>query len=659
MTFQQQHKQALSIRAFETNLLTMFSKNQVHGTVHTYIGQEYIAAALCPYLDIEQDAVFAGHRGHGYYLACGGSMEALAAELMCREGALCLGRGGTQHLHYKQFFSNGIQGGISSLGVGFAWALKLRKQNGMVVVQLGDGTLGEGALYEAFNFAALLQVPILFVLEWNNCAQSTDTATTTAGDIRKRVEGFGLIYEETDDLEPEQLHARFKTITARTRTGCPTLVTVRTRRLAAHSKGDDHRPESLLADLRAQDPLNRLIEESPWARAYFTEESAGIEAMTAAIQQRKPIGTPPNKAQAYPPVNSALTDGCLLYTGSPQDSAQRIGKQLNRALHHIMAQDEQVIMLGEDLADPYGGAFKVTAGLSSRYPRRVFSTPISESALTGTANGLALAGLRPVAEIMFGDFVTLAADQLINHAAKFFYMYGGKVTCGITLRMVSGGYRGYGPTHSQSLEGLFCGVPGLKVIALSCRHDVGRLMQRAIYDDAPVVVVENKLLYGRVAETGTLLDMEYVPADGNGLYPVLYFRNRTPWDVDFTIVTYGGMTDIVEQAMAHLVTRQEYYFDYIVLTQLWPPDITEILQSVTISGKLLIVEEGPAGSGIGASIIAAVTESLYKKGGRKGGSKLNARALGAIPLPIPAGRNLENDILPAVEDITTALLEMA
>ena len=145
-----------------------------------------------------------------------------------------------------------------------------------------------------------------------------------------------------------------------------------------------------------------------------------------------------------------------------------------------MAADRDVILIGEDLLDPYGGAFKVSRGLSTRFPDQVFSTPIAEAGIVGLSNGLALAGMRPVAEIMFADFVTLAADQLINFAAKFHAMYGGKVACPLTVRLVSGGGRGYGPTHSQSLEGLFCGVPGLRVIALSRRHDPAELLGQAV-----------------------------------------------------------------------------------------------------------------------------------------------------------------------------------
>ena len=167
-------------------------------------------------------------------------------------------------------------------------------------------------------------------------------------------------------------------------------------------------------------------------------------------------------------------------------------ESLSAALHQAMENDARIYVLGEDILDPYGGAFKVTRGLSTKFPERVLTTPISEAAIVGVANGMALRGLRPVAEIMFGDFVTLIADQLVNHAAKFRWMYNNNVHVPIVVRAPMGGRRGYGPTHSQSLEKMFLGIPGLKVVAPNTLGDPGRLLEAAIADDDPVLFVEHK-----------------------------------------------------------------------------------------------------------------------------------------------------------------------
>jgi len=169
---------------------------------------------------------------------------------------------------------------------------------------------------------------------------------------------------------------------------------------------------------------------------------------------------------------------------------------LNEAMHEAMARDDRVLFLGEDILDPYGGAFKVAKGLSTRFPDRVLTTPISEAAITGIAAGLALRGMRPVVEIMFGDFLSLAFDQLLNHACKYRWMYNSQVRVPMVVRTPMGGRRGYGPTHSQCTEKHFVGMPGLRVVAPNSLCDPKRLLLRAILsDDEPTLFVEHKLLY--------------------------------------------------------------------------------------------------------------------------------------------------------------------
>ncbi len=170
---------------------------------------------------------------------------------------------------------------------------------------------------------------------------------------------------------------------------------------------------------------------------------------------------------------------------------------LNEALHAIFAERDDVVLFGEDVLDPYGGAFKVTAGLSDAYPDRVLTTPISEASLFGVAAGMALRGQRPILEIMFGDFIALGLDQIVNGISKFREMYDDQVTVPLVVRAPMGARRGYGPTHSQSLEKLLLGIPNIVVVAASECHDIGALLTAAVEDERPVFFIENKLLYGR------------------------------------------------------------------------------------------------------------------------------------------------------------------
>lgn len=641
---------AFWIRAFESSLLDLFKQGLLAGTVHTCIGQELCAAALHPHLVPGKDAFFASHRGHGHYLAHGGPADSLLAELAGRQGALCLGRGGTQNLLYQRFFSAGIQGGSAPIAVGYAWAARRRGENAVAVAQLGDGTLGEGTVYEAFTFAAWLGAPVLFLLEQNGWAQSTDVATTTPGDIFQRAAGFGLEADYCDDRDPAVLHDRLGRAVAAARRGQPFLQVIKTRRLMAHSKGDDNRPREYVASLWRADPLTRLAErDEVWQQRQAQAEDR-VRQLAQEIAGRPLLDD--TIADALPAAPCSRTDAELRSDGPNAGKWERVAEELNAALHDILGENPEAVLIGEDLLDPYGGAFKVARGLSTNYPEQVLSTPIAEAGLMGLSNGMALAGMRPIAEIMFADFATLAADQLINFAAKYYFMYGGRVTCPVTVRLVSGGGRGYGPTHSQSLERLFCGVPGLRVVALSQRHHPGRLLRQVVLSDhSPTVFVENKLLYALRPCDRPPVDLQPVPSvRTDGGYPPLCYRPRGQQKADCTIVTYGGMTVPAEAAMQQMLLERELSFDYLVLTQLWPLDVSEVVASVRQTRRLIVVEENVPDFSVASAVLAAVAQQVPEG--------FACRAVGARPVPLPCVRRLEEKVLPSAAAVVQAIEEI-
>lgn len=637
---------ALRIRALEYLLLNLFSKGHMSGTVHTCVGQELCAAALKPFIKPGLDAFFSTHRGHGHYLAYGGPEEPFLAELLGKEGALCRGRGGTQHLFFKRYFSNGIQAAGALHAVGFAWALKQRGEPGVAVAQIGDGTLGEGALYEAFTFASLLQVPVLFLLEHNGYAQSTQTSRTTPGNLISRAQGFGLSVNRTNDLDFEALVNHMGGIFDRVREGNPCLQIIDTRRLLAHSKGDDDRPAELQEAQWKLDPLSALMKEDVKYRELYESIESDLESLANVVLQRPSLAREA-EFSALPRPNAPLNKIILM----PQTgSKQTVGEMLNKGLHEVMRGHSQVMMIGEDIADPYGGAFKITKGLSTAFPNRVFSTPISEAGIIGVSNGLAIAGFRPVTEIMFADFVTLATDQLVNSAAKFYYAYGEQVTCPIVCRLVSGGGRGYGPTHSQSPERMLCGVPGLRVVALSRRHAPDELLRSVILDDnAPTIFVEPKSLYSQMPLTDSPVGFQSFSAPGKqeNMYPSLCYRPAGSQRADVTMVTYGGMTNLAEEAMKTLIYEQELAFEYLIVTQLWPLDVEPILQSVQATRRLVVVEEHVSDFGFCAAVIAAVAQQMT--------DGFRVKAVGAKPVPIPSVRQLEEAALPSKTDLIDAI----
>lgn len=322
--------------------------------------------------------------------------------------------------------------------------------------------------------------------------------------------------------------------------------------------------------------------------------------------------------------------------------------RLNFALHHAMETDERVTILGEDILDPYGGAFKVTRGLSTKFPMRVLTTPISEAAIVGVANGMALRGLRPVVEIMFGDFITLIADQLVNHASKFRWMYNDQVRVPVVVRAPMGGRRGYGPTHSQSLEKMFLGVPGLKVVAPNALGDPAELLAAAIADDDPVLFVEHKLLYTRpLLEPGKGDLIEFQVEKTGDAYPA--FMLRPADSARLTIACYGYNFEYARAAALDLLMEHEIFVEIVLFSQLSPFDLEPVFSSLARTRKLLTVEEGTLSLGWGAEVAARAVERM---------DGLRIRRVAALDLPVANAKSLEDAILPSVQDIINAALSL-
>jgi pyruvate/2-oxoglutarate/acetoin dehydrogenase E1 component len=317
-------------------------------------------------------------------------------------------------------------------------------------------------------------------------------------------------------------------------------------------------------------------------------------------------------------------------------------------LRQSLAADETVHFLGEDVLDPYGGAFKVAEGLSTQFPDRVHTTPVSEAGIVGLGVGMALRGLKPVVEIMFGDFVTLAADQLINHAAKFRWMSNDQVRVPLVVRTPMGGRRGYGPTHSQTLDRLYLGVPGLRVVAPHSLLDPGAMLADAILlEQDPLLFLEHKLLYSQTVRR--LDDLpEFVNDRSAGRYPVNRFSLRGAPPASWTFTTYGYMTGLVLEAIERLAYQHEIFGEAIVYTQLSPFDPTPLAASLARTGRLLTVEEGSRTHGWGAEAAAAAASACLQPP--------LIRRVAAKDMPVPAAGPLEDEVLPGVDDVVQAVL---
>jgi len=305
-----------------------------------------------------------------------------------------------------------------------------------------------------------------------------------------------------------------------------------------------------------------------------------------------------------------------------------------------------VAMVGEDVEAPYGGAFKVSRDLSARFPGRVRNMPISEAAMTGLATGRALSGRTTIVEIMFGDFLTLTLDQLLQHASKFPTMFGRPLPVPLIIRTPMGGRRGYGPTHSQSIEKHFLGIPNLTVLAPNSRMDV-----RAFYRETvtactmPTLIIENKSSYTRPGNTplpaGYRVLVSSSPAPCVRLSPV----GAEP---QATIVCYGGILEEAEEAVEQLFLRHEILVEVIAPTSLFPVDLAPIADSVKRTRRLVLIEEGSHFAGWGSEVAAlALAEGLHFTLARAG-------HLGVIP----ASSDAENSLLIDAQGIVRLVVEV-
>lgn len=317
-------------------------------------------------------------------------------------------------------------------------------------------------------------------------------------------------------------------------------------------------------------------------------------------------------------------------------------ESLNKSLHNLLKNNKDIILIGEDLLDPYGGAFKVSKGLSTSYPDQVISTPISEAGIVGSAVGMAMRGLKPIVEIMFGDFISLAADQIINHATKYNWIYNEKVKVPLLIRLPVGGRRGYGPTHSQSLESIFLSVPGIDIVAPSICHNPGEVLKRLMnHIERPTIFVEYKIDYAKELFDKKIKDFS-IKRENIGNYnqniTLSLFPNEKP---DILIITYGGNLSIAIDAAKKVFMEDELLVNVIVLSSIRPIDKKWIMSKVEECGKIIIVEEGNKTGGWGAELSSIIHETAFNE------LKFPVKRIGSMDIPIPSSGPLENEMLPS------------
>jgi 2-oxoisovalerate dehydrogenase E1 component len=632
----------LRIRRFEERVATEYAAGTVKGTAHSYIGQEAIAAGVCANLRAD-DYIASYHRGHGHAIAKGASLDGMMAELMGHTNGLCGGLGGSMHvadIGLGILGANGIVGAGMPLALGAALAAKIRGSDQVSVAFFGDGGANQGVFHEALNIAAVWRLPMLFVCENNLYALNTPMHQTTSTDrIAARAAGYGVPGVTIDGNDAAEVYRTAQEAVERARAGeGPTLIEALTWRWGEHSLRvnlPDPRDACDKARWRARDPIGILAPAVPAARA----ESIHA-AVAAAVDDSVAFGLAGSEPDEAAMLNSVYAPHIAHV--EPTDRGNRkldfVGA-LNEALRQEMERDDSVFVMGEDVAET-GGIFHVTEGLVERFGRsRVRDTPISEAAFCGAGVGAAAAGMRPVVEVQIFDFITLMMDMLVNQAAKFRFMMGGKPTVPLVVRGPQGGGIRLAAQHSQSLEAWFTHVPGLVVVAPSSPYDAKGLLTAAIRDDNPVIFLEQKLLYFTRGE-------EPVPEAPYAIPLGKADIKRAGSDV--TIVATLAMVPRAMQAAVEL-ERAGISVEIVDPRTLWPLDEAMILESVRKTNRLVIVHEGWKRGGWGAEVAAMVMEQAF--------DWLDAPIgrVGAPDVPMPFNDTLERAVIPSAEKIVAAV----
>jgi 2-oxoisovalerate dehydrogenase E1 component len=633
-------KDILRIRSVEQAFLDLFTQGRLNGTVHTCIGQELSALAFAGQLK-KTDFVFSNHRCHGHFIAYTKEWKPLIQELMGKKQGVCSGVGSSQHLQMYNFYSNGIQGGIMPLAAGFALGNKIKKNSAIGVVYIGDGTLGEGVVYETLNFISKKQIPLLVVCENNGYAQSTPISYNLAGSIEQRARAFGLEFRVSNTLDGSAsiLAEARESIDFVRSGGKPLFHLVNTYRLRAHSKGDDDREVDEIREYERKDILYRLREVDG---AYIDNAHQQINDEVWAFINGIGDGGELGIEEYFP--TAAMTNGTAHEAAAGKGAAplnykeyipgqNRQIQDINASFHRLL-EDERTVFLGEDILDPYGGAFKVSKGLSTKFPDRVIGTSISEGLIAGASNGLALNGFKPYAEFMFGDFTALAFDQMVNHAAKVYNMYNKQISCPVVFRTPMGGRRGYGPTHSQSLEKHFIGMDMFEILALNKYLQPDLVYQYAHRRVHPTLIIENKVDYGKKPNLN--LPQGFGMFLSNEDIPNIVVKPKSKGNITTTIIAYGGVAEIPVEGIGKFFYEYDELVQVLILTKIDPLPDDFILGNIPDHSRVITLEEGSKRGSIGNNIISLIAQNK---------TDIRFSCVTSLDCTIPSVKSLEESVL--------------
>lgn len=603
------YRRMRTIRRFEVRCAELGAEGEIAGSIHLCAGQEAIPVGACAALGPD-DRILGTYRGHGWALAAGVPVIDLLAEICQREAGVSGGRGGSPYFSapaYGFLGENSIVGAHVPIGAGVALATVAQATGRVVLASIGDGAMNQGAVHEGLVFAATRNLPLIVVCENNGWAEMTPTgATALVDDLATRASAYGIPGRVVDGGDPQAVGEAIREAAEAARAGeGPTLIEAKVSRLLGHYNRDiqHYRPKDDIAAAAAADPIERLRAELVAGGACTAEELDRIDAEIDAE-----IDAATERVRTLPAADPA-TAGDHVYAPAPVADALgpiTTGEQLsyvkavNAALRDGLATRPEVLVYGEDVGMA-GGIFGASRGLQQEFGAdRVFDTPIAESAILGSAVGAAIEGMRPVVEIMWGDFLLVALDQLFNQAANVRYVSRSALTAPLVVRTQQGVTPGSCAQHSQSLEALLAHVPGLRVGLAATPQDAYGMLRAAIADPDPCVVIESRALY---QEKGPVaLDEPAEPVGG-----ARWHRDGG----DLAILTWGPM---LRSALAAAERLSADGIEAAVVDLRWlnPLDDASIARAVQQSGgRVLLAHEANLTGGFGAEIAARIQERHF------------------------------------------------
>jgi len=656
------------IRFFEEKVFDLLGRNIIKGASHLYAGEEAVAVGAIAAIE-EHDLITSTHRGHGHCHAIGDvhaksdeekqdHLNKMMAELCGKATGYCRGRGGSMHIadvEKGNLGATGIVGGNIPVAVGAALACRMRKTGQVVLCFFGDGASNTGGFHEALNMAATWDLPVVFICENNLYGMSVPfEKATKIPEVFQRAFAYGFEGVPVNGMDVIEVLDAVRRAVRRARDGgAPTLIECKTYRWYGHSRSDPraYRTREEEAQWKARCPIKTF-------EARLIAADVASEAEVKAVEQRAADAI--EKATEFalsspdPPLEG-LYDGLYVEEKPSRDEIEKerqlrervradtslrqiaLWQALVEAMAEEMERDERVFIMGEDVG-LYGGAYGATRGLFERFGQeRVRDTAISEAAIAGGCVGAAMAGMRPVGEIMYIDFTPIGMDQLANQGAKNRYMFGGKTRVPLVMRTEGGAGRCIAAHHSQSLEALWMHFPGIYVVMPATPYDAKGLLKSSIRSDNPILFIEHKMLYGT---KGGVPEEEYtIPL---GVADV----KRAGKDV--TILAYSRMVLRALEAEEELA-RDGVEAEVIDPRTLKPLDTHTIVESVKKTGRFVVVSEGYRMNGFAAEVMATVNELAF--------DYLDAPMVrvAAADVPVPMSEVLEDEAIPNVANIVEAV----